>query len=451
MTKPRVLVIDDEKNTREGLRKYFHDKYDMLLAESGEQGLEMLRHQAVDIGLSFIRQAAAMEDAPLIILFTAYGTLQIADAALQEGAYDYLTKPLNLNNLEMVIERGRETRRLRDENERLRQELDTRYGTENIIGTSSGMSAVFETVRQVAPARTTVLLTGESGTGKEVVAKAIHRMSPRADKPFVVVHCAALNPNLLESELFGHEKGAYTGAHERKIGRFEKADEGTLFLDEVGELDAAIQIKLLRVLESRTFERVGSAVPINVDVRLITATNRDLRQLVDCGQFREDLYYRLNVVNVHLPPLRQRTEDIPALLEHFLDMFAKENGKKINGFSAEAMKVLASYCWPGNVRELRNCVERMVVMARGSTLTLSDVPADIRGNVAHAATVDAAEAATESIPAAGTSLDLNAHERTLISRALQECSGNRTRAAERLGISRRTLHRKIKTYGLEDL
>lgn len=460
MAKPTVLIIDDERNTREGLQKFFHQKYRILLAESAERGLQILGENSVDIvlvdlrmpgmdGLTFIRQVVSRPEPPLIILLTAYGTVQIADAAMQEGAYDYLTKPLNLANLEMVIERGLETRRLRDENERLRQELDARYGTENIVGHSRVMANIFDAIRQVAGARTTILLTGESGTGKELIAHAVHRMSPRADKPLITVHCAALNPNLLESELFGHEKGAFTGAHERKIGRFEKADGGSLFLDEIGELDASTQVKLLRVLESRTFERVGSSTQLEVDVRLIAATNRDLKEEVDAGRFREDLYYRLNVVNIHMPPLRERADDIAPLLDYFLQIFARENGKKIDDFSSEALKILTAYDWPGNVRELRNCIERMVVMARGATLTLSDVPAEIRGKVAHATDASAASDPNDKDTPLTEALDINTQERNLIVRALRECHANRTRAAEILGISRRTLHRKLKLYNLE--
>ncbi|MCF7853717.1 MAG: sigma-54 dependent transcriptional regulator [Candidatus Pacebacteria bacterium] len=471
MPKPRILVIDDERNTREGLKKYFRDKYDMLLAESAEKGLEILQDESIDVilvdlrmpgmdGLAFIRKVNTWDNPPLVILFTAYGTIQIADAAMQEGAYDYLTKPLNLGNLEMVIDRGLEGRRLQAENARLQSELSKTYSVDSIIGNSRPMTVVFDTVRQVAPARTTVLLTGESGTGKEVVARAIHTLSPRAANPFVVVHCASLNPNLLESELFGHEKGAFTGAHERKLGRFEMAEGGTLLLDEVGEIDASTQIKLLRVLETRTFERVGGAAPIESDVRLIAATNQNLKAMVEGGTFREDLYYRLNVLNIHLPPLRERKEDIPLMLNHFLKLFCTENAKKLNGFSAEALKVLTEYEWPGNVRELRNSVERMVVMARGSTLTLGDVPADIRGSVAHA-TEEPDEQTTSSPPepipqrspldAPSRQLDINTHEKNLIVRALKECNSNRTQAAKHLGISRRTLHRKLKKYDLEDL
>jgi len=452
--KPKVLVIDDERNAREGLAKAFRHKYDILLAEDAARGLETLRRRRVDVvltdlrmpgldGMAFTKRVTAAEHAPLVIMLTAYGTLQTAVDAMKVGAYDYLTKPINLDNLEMVIDRGLESRRLRIENEELRRELDQRYGLDSIVGASSAMDDIFDTVRQVAPVRSTVLVTGESGTGKELIAHAIHRLSPRSDKPFVVVHCGALNPNLLESELFGHEKGAYTSAHERVLGRFERADGGTLFLDEIGDIDVSTQVKLLRVLESRSFERVGGSDPIDVDVRLIAATNRDLKAVVDQGEFREDLYYRLNVVNIALPPLRERPEDVSLLLSHFLQLAAEENERELNGFTPEAVKVLTAYDWPGNVRELRNCVERMVVMARGASLTLKDVPVEIRSAVG-----EALEAEKDAVAEDANALDMDAQERNLIARALRETGGNRTEAAKKLGISRRTLHRKLHAYDL---
>ena len=451
---PTILIIDDEKNTREGLRRAFAHKYGILLAEDAARGLQILKEQRVDVvltdlrmpgidGMAFTRDVTARENAPLVIMLTAYGTLQTAVDAMKVGAYDYLTKPVNLDNLEMVIDRGLESRRLREDNRRLRLELDKRFGFDSLIGNSKSMLDVFETTRQVAVARSTVLITGESGTGKELIAHAIHRLSPRAEQPFVVVHCAALNENLLESELFGHERGAFTSAVERTAGRFEKADGGSLFLDEIGEISASTQVKLLRVLETRTFERVGGSEPLEADVRLIAATNRDLRRLVDEGRFREDLYYRLNVVNIHIPPLRERSEDIPLLLNHYLAISATENGKALTGFTSEALKVLCAYAWPGNVRELRNAVERMVVMARGSALTLKDVPADIRNGV-DLALHTPGEAVGEP------SLDIDANERNLIVRALKETRGNRSAAAKVLDISRRTLHRKLHVYGLEE-
>jgi len=443
----KILIIDDEKNTREGLQRFLRGTYDVDLAESAEAGLTCVQKQLYDIilvdlrmsgmdGIAFIKKVTSRADAPLIILLTAYGTMQIADEAMNSGAYDYLAKPVNLNNLKMMIERGLEMRQ-----SRLAGAASGGDGDEDslcgIIGHSPVMEGIFETIRQVSPARSTVLLAGESGTGKEVAAQAIHQLSPRAQQPFVVVHCASLNPNLLESELFGHEKGAFTGSTERKIGRFEKADGGTLFLDEVGELDASTQIKLLRVLETRSFERVGGTATVEVDVRLLAATNRTLKEMVAAGTFREDLYYRLNVVSITLPPLRSRDGDVDRLLDFFLHIFAEENGRQIDGFSPEASKILTSYQWPGNVRELRNCVERMVVMARGSTLTLGDVPAEIRSAAAH-----------PELSASKDSLDINSQEKDLIVRALKQCNGNRSQAADKLGISRRTLYRKLDAYGI---
>ncbi len=456
--RPMVLVVDDERNTRDGLRRAFRHKYDILLAEDAASGLALLRENHVDVlvtdlrmpgmdGMTLTREVAAKDNAPIIIMLTAYGTLETSVQAMNVGAYDYLTKPIDLGNLEMVIDRGLESRRERSASAALRDRMDEGGEFAGIVGNSRAMADVFETVRQVADARSTVLLTGESGTGKELFAKAIHQLSPRADRPFIVVHCASLNQNLLESELFGHEKGAFTSAHERSTGRFEMADGGTLFLDEIGEIELPIQVKLLRVLETRTFERVGGGRPIQVDVRLVAATNRDLKAMVDQGTFREDLFYRLNVVNITLPPLRERLEDLPCLLEHFLHVFAAENGKKLTGFAPEATDLLLAYRWPGNVRELRNCVERMVVMARGDRLTLKDVPADIRNAVAQALHEPGPDT---DAPAAARTLDIDANERELIVRALQQTGGNRTEAARFLGISRRTLHRKLHTYHLED-
>jgi len=460
---PVVLVIDDERNTREGLRRAFRSKYEILLAESAARGLELLREQTVDVvvtdlrmpgmdGMALTREVAAKADAPIVIMLTAYGTLETSVQAMNVGAYDYLTKPIDLDSLEMIIDRGLASRRERRESAKLREEPGGPNGFAGIVGNSRAMADVFETVRQVANARSTVLLTGESGTGKELFAQALHQLSPRSTGPFVVVHCASLNQNLLESELFGHEKGSFTSAHERSAGRFELADGGTLFLDEIGEINLATQVKLLRVLETRSFERVGGTTTVQVDVRLVAATNRDLKAMVDEGSFREDLFYRLNVVNVMLPPLRERQEDLPVLLDHFLHVFARENGKELAGFATEALGLLIAYGWPGNVRELRNCVERMVVMARGDRLTLKDVPADIRNAVGTALSLDREAPLPDPEQGAGdVSLDIDTNERSLVMRALKQTGGNRTEAARILGISRRTLHRKLHTYGLEDL
>ncbi len=474
MSKPRVLIVDDERNTREGLEKAFRDKYEIHTAENAEKGMRLLQSMSVDVvltdlrmpgmdGMAFIRWLTNLKQPPLVILFTAYGNLQTAVAAMKEGAYDYLTKPLNLENVEMVIDRGLQSRTSRRDQSRMRKELNKKYGLEGIIGNSAAMHQILETVRRVAAARSTVLLSGESGTGKEIIAQAIHRLSPRADNPFVVVHCASLNPNLLESELFGHEKGAYTGAHERQLGRFELADQGTIFLDEIGEIDASTQIKLLRVLETRNFERVGGNKPIETDARVIAATNRNLKELVRSGKFREDLFYRLNVVDIEVPPLRQRKEDIPLLLNHFLQQSSRENDKTINGFSKEALKMLTAYDWPGNVRELRNCVERMAVMATSNTLTISDIPVDVRAALADSFLTedrkppeksgvdnksDESNEGENATNAEEKEFNIDHQERRLIAEALAECQGNRTRAAEKLGVSRRTLHRKLKAYGM---
>jgi transcriptional regulator with PAS, ATPase and Fis domain len=331
-----------------------------------------------------------------------------------------------------------ETRNLAEENKELKKRLDSKYGFENIIGNSPLMHEVFETVKQVAPTKTTVLITGESGTGKELIAHAIHQLSERSG-PFVPVHCAALPPNLLESELFGHEKGAFTGAMERKIGRFEIADGGTIFLDEIGEIDQSTQVKLLRVLETRTFERVGGLEPIATTARIVAATNRDLKKMVDEGTFREDLFYRLYVVCVHLPKLSDRPEDIPLLVNEFIKEFAADTGKNIEGISQEALNLLCAHDWKGNVRELRNCVERMVVLSRDKILQVDSVPMHIRES--------AAPGASKKL-LSRTSLNLEDNERMLIAAALDEAGGNRTKAAELLGISRRTLHRKLNEYGL---
>ena len=449
---PVILVIDDERNTREGLRDAFEDKYEILLADSATAGMDILRKRHVDIvltdlrmpgmdGMAFTQEVASWPEAPLIIMLTAYGSVQTAMAAMRAGAYDYLTKPVKLDDLEMMIDRGLAVLQERRSGGAVAAESSENAG---IIGSSPAMKAVLEEARQVADARSTVLITGESGTGKELFAHAIHAWSPRANQPFVAVHCAALNENLLESELFGHEKGAYTGANERFIGRFERADHGTLFLDEIGEISLPTQVKLLRVLETRNLERVGGSTTIPVDVRLVAATNRDLPAMVREGTFREDLYYRLNVVNLRLPALREHREDIPQLLNHFLKQAAADNGKAVTGITADALAVLNSYDWPGNIRELRNCVERMVVLARGTLLTVSDIPREIVDALAGVSETSSASVSTGSTTSASPVLDIHANERAAIRQALEQAKGNRTHAAEILGISRRTLQRRLK-------
>jgi DNA-binding NtrC family response regulator len=376
---------------------------------------------------------------------TAYGSEEVAVQAMKAGADDYIAKGrLQIEELEMRIVRLLRAQSLESENVALRQQLQKKFGLEHIIGVSPGMKEVFETVQQVAPSRATVTILGESGTGKELIAKAIHHLSPRRRAPLVTVHCAALPATLLESELFGHERGAFTGAHERRIGRFEQADGGTLFLDEIGEIDATVQVKLLRFLGERTFERVGSSKTLSSDVRLVTATNKNLAELVQSGRFREDLYFRLKVVEILLPPLRERREDIPLLVNAFVREFAQENGKPVKDLTTDAMDALLNYTWPGNVRELRTAMERAVVLCRGERITRRDLPAELRGD---APKLLPTPGTPPPLPAGG--LTVKEAEKQLIIRALDECGGNRTLAARKLGMSRRSLHRKLHVYHLE--
>ncbi len=455
--KATILIVDDEKNTREGLARALQRSYRVLTAESGPAALRLLDTEPVDLllsdvrmpemdGLTLMKRALARLPQPVCVLLTAYGTIDAAVEATKQGAYDYLTKPVNLDRLETVIQRALASRAMETENRHLREQLDRRFGLENIIGQSPQIQELLETIRQVAPSRATVLIEGESGTGKELVARALHQFSPRSRGPFIAVHCAALSPTLLESELFGHERGAFTGAVARHTGRFEAADGGTLFLDEIGEIPPEIQVKILRVLEERRFERVGGRETLEVDVRLIAATNRDLQRMVGEGRFREDLYYRLNVVAITLPPLRERAGDIPLLVDRFLKEFAAENGKPIPTLTSDAMDALMSYSWPGNVRELRNTVERMVVLAKSDRLTVRDLPPAIREQVRHRSGTSPAF----SDDMAASTLSLEEAERRMIMRALESGNGNRTRAAQQLGISPRTLHRKLNAYGLRN-
>lgn len=449
--KPSILVVDDEKNTRDGLQLALADSYYVATAENGRRALEWLEGHPADVvltdlrmpgmdGLELLARLLEREPRPVVIMLTAYGNIETAVEAMKHGAYDFLPKPVNLDRLELLLERALAERRLGAENARLKAQLDRKYGFENIIGSSPAMQEVFEVIRQAAPTRATVLIQGESGTGKELVARALHQCSPRRDGPFVPVHCAALAPTLLESELFGHEKGAFTGAVERRRGRFELADGGTLFLDEIGEIDMALQVKILRVLEERQFERVGGGETLHVDVRLVAATNRDLKKMVQEGTFREDLYYRIYVINVTLPPLRERGEgDIARLAKHYLKELSKENGKPEANLTPAAMDVLASYAWPGNVRELRNVLERMIVLGPGGTLDVEQIPLALRQAV-----MEGAGDATGRSVGGGTSPT----ERERVVEALERCGGHRTRAAALLGMSRRTFQRRLSEYGL---
>jgi DNA-binding NtrC family response regulator len=396
--------------------------------------------------MKLIARAKSLAKPPICILMTAYGSEELAVEALKQGADDYLAKGrMQIDELETRIARALKLRTLESENQTLKQQLDKKFGLENIIGESEPMQRVMDVVRQVAPARATVLIQGESGTGKELLAKAIHQLSPRSAKPMVTVHCAALSPTLLESELFGHEKGAFTGAHERRIGRFEQAEGGTLFLDEIGEIDETTQVKLLRFLGERTFERVGGNKTLTADVRVVAATNKNLKELVDAGEFREDLYFRLSVVELWSPPLRERSADAPLLALSFLREFASENAKPVCDFTAEALEAMIRYEWPGNVRELRTAVEHAVVLSKGDMIQLSDLPQSVQSR-------GVIRSETElSQPIIDKGVTLEEAEKQLIIRTLQECRGNRTAAAKKIGISRRTLHRKLHRYGLEGI
>jgi DNA-binding NtrC family response regulator len=452
---PTLLIVDDEKTTREGLRAALEDRYDVYLAEDAKIAMELLEREHFDVlltdfrlpnedGLKLIGRAKSLSKPPICILMTAYGSEEIAVEAMKRGADDYIAKGrLQIDELEMRIARSLRHQNLEQENVSLRKQLDSKFGIENVIGESPAMQEVFDIVKQVAPARTTVLLLGESGTGKELIAKAIHQLSPRAKLPMVTVHPAGLPPTLLESELFGHEKGAFTGAHERRVGRVEQAQGGTLFLDEIGEIDATIQIKLLRFLGERTYERVGSNKTLTTDVRVIAATNKDLESMVKAGTFREDLYFRLNVVPIKMPPLRARVTDVPLLAQAFLKEFSKENNKPVTEFTTDALELLIGYNWPGNVRELRTAIEHAVVLCRGEKISARDLPPNVRAAGGNAV-------ADPQRMLARNDLTVKEAEKQLLIRALKENKGNRTLAAKQIGMSRRTLHRKLHTYNLED-
>jgi len=383
-------------------------------------------------GLDVLRLCQKQSPPPPCIVMTAYGSVESAVEAMRQGAYDYLTKPLDLDRAQLLLRRAVQTVKVEQENVQLRAQLDRSFGLDRILGKSGAIEKVMDQVRQVADSKASVLLEGESGTGKELVARALHGLSSRRNAPFVAVHCAALSPQLLESELFGHEKGSFTGATERRVGRFEQANGGTIFLDEIGEIDAATQVKLLRVLGERTLERVGGNRLIEVDVRLVAATHRSLERLVQEGKFREDLYFRIRVVQIHLPPLRERPEDIPLLAESFRQEYGRENGKEGVSFSQASISLLMEYRWPGNVRELKTAVEHGVVLARGKLIEPGDLPAALRGGGGPKAT-----------PRQDLPLKLEEVKRSAIDAALEKSGQNISQAAKALGISRRTLHRKL--------
>lgn len=442
--KVKLLVVDDEAIIRESLHDWLTDAgYQVFIAENGPKALELIKKEGLKIvitdlvmpgmdGIELMKKAKELQPNIEVIIITAYASISTAIAAMKEGAFDYIEKPFCPERAELLVKKLADHQELVEENLSLRQKLEDHYHFEDIIAKSSKMQRLIEVIKIVAKTNATVLITGESGTGKELVARAIHSQSHRPNKPFVAVSCAALPESLLESELFGHEKGSFTGAYVQKKGKFEFANGGTLFLDEIGEMSANIQVHLLRVLEEKEFTRVGGNEPIKVDVRVISATNKDLRRAIANGQFREDLYYRLNVVAIELPPLRERKEDIPLLAQHFLSKFALENQKNITEFSPDAIKFLLEYDWPGNIRELENAIERAVILSKDSFITIADLP-------------------HENLLLTGSALvgkNIKEVEKNHIMNVLCETGGNYSEAARILGISRMTLYNKVKEFDL---
>ncbi|MFM7182533.1 MAG: sigma-54-dependent transcriptional regulator [Verrucomicrobiales bacterium] len=452
-----ILIVDDEKNTRDGLRLSLEDTFDVYIAGDAAEALAVLKSEPIDVmltdlrlgmddGMKLLESAAKLSKPPVSVMMTAYGSVDTAVEAMKRGAYDFITKPLNLDELELLLKRALKERRLEAENTRLHAQAREREGFRKLLGRSPAIKSVLEIIEQVAPTKATVLVEGESGTGKELAAQALHHLSGRPANKLVVVHCAALSPQILESELFGHEKGAFTGASERRIGRFEQAHGGTLFLDEIGEIDPTVQVKLLRALGERVIERVGGNTSIPIDVRLVVATNRNLASMVAEGKFREDLYYRLKVVGLKMPPLRDRPDDILLLAQAFLTEFARENGKPERALSSEARDALLHYPWPGNVRELRTAMEHGVVLAREEEITPADLPPGPGGRNLTPMVVLGPDSPNVSDSGLAEPRDFNLHkaEDRLIRAALAKTGQNRTEAARLLGISRRTLQRKLK-------
>jgi DNA-binding NtrC family response regulator len=446
-----ILVVDDEKNIRDGLGRALElDGYEVLTAGDGREAQDLLSRRRIDLVLTDLKMpkvsgeelikhiAGSLPNLPVIVL-TGHGTVENAVVAMRNGAYDFVTKPVNLDRLSLLVRRALQSRVLVLEHEALKEEvaqLEKKRKFAQLIGKSAPMQRVYELINQVAATRASVLITGESGVGKELVADAIHNLSDRRAGPFIKTHCAALSETLLESELFGHEKGSFTGALGQKKGRFELAHTGTIFLDEIGEINPSVQVKLLRVLQERSFERVGGEKPLDVDVRVVAATNRDLKKEIAAGRFREDLYYRLNIVNIHIPPLRERKDDIPLLTATFLTELAQENRKTIEGIDTKARIALSNYSWPGNVRELRNCIESAVVLCKGNIVSLDDLPPQVR------------TAEDGNLIRLEIGVTMDQAEREIIRQTLIHFKGNKSRSAEVLAIGRKTLHRKLHDYGL---
>ncbi|MBS7260766.1 MAG: sigma-54-dependent Fis family transcriptional regulator [Treponema sp.] len=441
--KSTILTIDDEENIRSGLCDNFElEGYEVKQAANGKDGLALVKKGDIDLvitdlrmdgisGEEVVRHITTENPGIPVIVLTGHGSIDDATKAIKMGAYDFLTKPLDLDHLNKIVKNALEGRELKLQKKQLENELEKKKALSEMVGKSSVLKSVMEKITRVAPSKATVLITGESGVGKEGVADAIHALSPRKDKPLIKVHCAALSESLLESELFGHEEGAFTGADKMQKGRFELAHGGTIFLDEIGEISQSVQVKLLRVIQNRQFERVGGEKTIDVDVRIIAATNRNLEEEVKAGRFREDLYYRLNVVSVQVPPLRERKEDIPLLVSSFLERFNEENGKNVKGFDSKAKSALSNYSWPGNIRQLQNVVEGCVAMSVSDTVKLADLPDYLQNGSGDKAI---------SIPL-GTSME--EAEMIIINETLAFCGGNRSKCAEVLGIGRKTLYRKL--------
>jgi DNA-binding NtrC family response regulator len=444
-----ILVVDDEKNIREGIKKFLEiEKHDVETAANGEDAFEKIKKQDFDLviadlkmplmsGEKLLEKIIAVKPYIKVIILTGHGTIENAVDSMKKGAYDFFTKPVNVDKLLLTIQRALKEKQLIMENFQLKQQLEERYGFDSIIGHSEAIQKVINIVKQVAPTRASVLVEGESGTGKELIANAIHYLSDRRNAPLIKIHCAALNENLLESELFGHEKGAFTGAIQSKKGRFELADGGTLFLDEIGEISPMIQVKLLRVLQEREFERVGGTKTVQVDVRMISATNRNLFEEVQKGNFREDLYYRLKVVSLRIPSLRERKNDIPLLTNAFIKEFCELNNKPEMTISSRAMSILESYTWPGNIRELRNVIEGVVVLTQGSAITEKDLPGHIKKGS------EERDSITMDL-----GLPLSEVEKKYILGTLEYAGGNKSKAARILDIGRKTLHRKLDEYSV---